>query len=250
MRTVIVSAGCSEHRRWAARLIQRAAALNDVPCLDLSDVARWNGLTHPTWVKTQIWDLVPSDTDRVVWLDADIFSVRRMPLEDVPEDAAFSAVPEADDALEHEMKKMGSQLAVATTVTNAGTYPVEDEEMNRRLNSPREKEKREKQKKYEGVLLRAPYCNAGVFVATRETEGLFRELGKRMKDDVQGCFLDQSWLNALLSGDINPLPKTWNWMIDSDDPPNGVINVHAAGLAMHEVVKVLRAMYAAGGSLC
>jgi len=207
MKTVIVTAGCGEYRPWAARLARRAGKVNDLPCLDLSDSARWDGLTHPTWVKAQIWDLVPADVDRVVWLDVDVFPVQRMPLEDVPESAPFSAMLEPSvvpgNVPNHEMQRMPD--------------------------------------------LRAPYCNAGVFVATRETEEMFRELGKRMLDNVQGCFLDQSWLNALLGGDFNALPETWNWMIDSDDAPRGVINVHAAGLAVHEVVKVLRGLYAVEG---
>jgi hypothetical protein len=203
MKTVIVTAGSGGYRAWAARLAARAEQVNGVPCMDLSDVVRWDGLLHPSWVKTQAWAHVPADVDRIVWLDVDVFPVRRMPLEDLMD--GFSAVTEPPEVLAQEVQKLSALQGCST------------------------------------------YCNAGVFVCTRASERVLSDLGAKMREPVQGYYWDQSWLNVLLSGKYNVLPRTWNWMIDSDDPPAGVINVHAAGLGFHVQHKVLRALYAVEG---
>ncbi|KKL74810.1 hypothetical protein LCGC14_2061180 [marine sediment metagenome] len=203
-RTIIVTAGCGEYRPWAARLAERAQKLNGMPCVDMSDALCWEGLTHPAWCKAQVWEHVPARVDRVVWLDADVFPARRMPVEDVPS-TRFAAVPEPPRILEQERAKL-----------------------------PALKDCR-------------AYCNAGVMVMTREAAPVMLELGRRMLSAEQGHYYDQSWLNALLMGAFSALPAAWNWMIDADEPPPDVINVHAAGLGREPRWKVLRALYAAGG---
>jgi len=204
MNTVIATAGCGDFRHWAAKLIARCRKIQDVPCLDLSDTADWSGLPHPAWIKARLWDMVPRDVDRIAWLDADVYPLRPMSLEDVS--APFSAMPEPGGLPGCEKLKMPQ--------------------------------------------LPKTYFNAGVFVATRNVRHIFEKMKRKMHDPVQGCFYDQTWFNMLLRGNANPLPTTWNWMIDSDEPPECVVNVHAAGLGGASRWKVLRALYATGGVGC
>ena len=204
--TMIATAGCGEYAPWAAKLAARAQRINDVPCMDMSGLLRWEGLTHPAWCKAQVWEHVPMRVDRVVWLDADVFPVRRMPVDLLSTDVSFAAVPEPDRILDQERAKLPA-LKDCTA-----------------------------------------YCNAGVVVMTREAAPMMLEMGRKMRAAEQGHYHDQSWLNALLMGRFGPLPTAWNWMLDADDPPDGVINVHAAGLGREPRWKVLRALYAAGGA--
>ena len=204
--TVVATAGCGKFRQWAARLATRSTMLQGAPCLDLSDVADWSNLPHPAWVKARLWDMLPEGVDRVVWLDADVYPLRRMLLADVPDDVYFAAMPESCEPPDCEKKKMPS--------------------------------------------LTGTYYNAGIFVASRRSKSLFDVMKRKMHDLRQGCYYDQSWFNVLLGGKAYPLQTTWNWMIDSDDPPAGTMNVHAAGLGGESRWKVLRALYATGGVTC
>ena len=94
MNTAVITAGIGPHARWAKRLAERFRYLNPdltpVRVVTDRDVRRLGlGLASPMLVKAFLWDLVPADADRLVWIDADCLPVA--PLGEIPECWQFAA---------------------------------------------------------------------------------------------------------------------------------------------------------------
>ena len=96
MRTVAVTAGV---RYWyaeaAMRLTNRfnrlAAMIDDgFECINASRLIPWDRIKDHRFCKAYIWDAMPSDVDRVMWIDCDCFQTRPIGLHELP-DAPFAA---------------------------------------------------------------------------------------------------------------------------------------------------------------
>lgn len=120
MRTVAVTAANLKLRPFAAAVAKRFTELSDFECLDLSGSMPWSHMKHPSWCKAWIWDFVPADVERIVWIDADCFPLRPMELCHVP-DADFAALPDARGTFTAEQGRCPF-LAGLTRYFNAGVF--------------------------------------------------------------------------------------------------------------------------------
>jgi len=78
----------------------------------------WDDLISPHWIKARIWDLVPKDVDRVVWLDSDCVPVA--PMDPWP-DCPFAAVE--DQAIGRWQDAVADKrLAMLDRYFNAGVW--------------------------------------------------------------------------------------------------------------------------------
>ena len=79
------------------------------------------------------------------------------------------------------------------------------------------------------------YYNAGIWIARRATEPLFRCLQELLLGgvaDIHPQFYEQSFLNLVLQQmplRVTDLPQTWNWMGVYGEPPKDVLMIHRAG---------------------
>lgn len=192
MKTMVVSFGDGPYQGIAETVVHRFQRLNDVEGLVLDIMQLPNNLVHPTWAKAWIWDLVPDDVERVIWIDADVVPVKPM-MDLVPEfDVPFCGV------LDHP--RATRQCA---------------EWHN------------------EAVLQLAHYFNAGVFVAHRKTEAMFKEWQAEMLEPAVP-YGDQTPLNLLLgkhypANGLYVLPPICNWLGCFGLLPDDVRMAHLAG---------------------
>lgn len=97
MRAVAIVAGKGGwHRHAAERFARRWNRLTSYipdgfPCIDASDTMPWARVHHVMFIKAFVWDVVPADTDVVLWFDTDCFQTRAIATSEIPT-AAFSAV--------------------------------------------------------------------------------------------------------------------------------------------------------------
>lgn len=116
-----VTAGSGTHRKFAALLAERFTKINAFPCVDISDDVCWKCLPDPYWVKPLIWQLVPDETERVLWLDADVFPITRVgPLPAVP----FAAVQDIQRSFDAD-KDTYPPLEGVKSYCNAGVFVAE-----------------------------------------------------------------------------------------------------------------------------
>ena len=79
------------------------------------------------------------------------------------------------------------------------------------------------------------YYNAGIWIARRTTEPLFRCLQELLLGGVAAeypQFYEQSFLNLLIQQmplRVVDMPRTWNWMGAFGEPPKDVMMIHRAG---------------------
>ena len=120
MRTIAVTAGTWKLEAFAAAVARRFTAISEFPCLDLSGSMPWKHMKHPSWCKSWIWEFVPADVDRIVWIDADCFPLKPMKLADVP-DAPFAAMNDSKGTFNAE-KERCAFLKDVTRYFNAGVF--------------------------------------------------------------------------------------------------------------------------------
>jgi len=95
MKTMAVSFGDGHLDVGAKFAVERFAELNDVEAMVMDAEKIPNNLNAAAYMKAWIFDAVPSDVERVVWIDADLIPIRSiidvMPDYPIP----FSAVTDA-----------------------------------------------------------------------------------------------------------------------------------------------------------
>ena len=75
MKTLAVSFGDGRYLKPARAAITRFSRLNDVEGMVIDIEKLPNGLDHPAWSKAFVWNVVPADVERVIWIDADIVPI-------------------------------------------------------------------------------------------------------------------------------------------------------------------------------
>ena len=92
MKTVVVSFGDGNYLEAAQTAVQRFSRLNDVEPVLLDIMQLPDRMPHASWAKAWIWDLIPDNVERAIWIDADVVPVKPM-MDLVPEfDAPFCGV--------------------------------------------------------------------------------------------------------------------------------------------------------------
>jgi hypothetical protein len=106
-----------ELEQWVA---DRFEALNGKKMLVLrrEDMPEEALTGHPSYAKSWLWDVVPSDTQRILFMDFDIVPLRPMP--EIP-DVPFAAVPDAQWCVD-EMRSKYPFFAKTRYVFNAGFF--------------------------------------------------------------------------------------------------------------------------------
>jgi len=199
MKTVVVSFGDGRHAEYAKVALRRFEQLNEVESWMLNIEALPRGLSHPTWAKAWIWESVPSDVERVIWIDTDVIPIR--PIMDLIPDFAIP------------------------------WCAVEDIEISRQ-------EAEWDKERVEGVRT---YFNAGVFVAHRSTEPMFRRLQEIALLGKRYQFSDQTPMNLLVDEmfgeeEFVKLPRECNWLLPFGDIPADVRMVHLAGAPFRDTI--------------
>jgi hypothetical protein len=82
---------------------------------DLPDAAR---AVHPSYVKAWLWDLVPIDTQRILYMDYDVVPLRSLP--EIP-DAPFVAAPDAQEYVDRRAVEY-PLIAMTGRYFNAGLF--------------------------------------------------------------------------------------------------------------------------------
>lgn len=91
-QTVAVTFGYGRFRGVARGLAARWNRLNTYPCIDVTDRIPWDKVgPHPQYGKAYLWDVLPPEIDRLLWVDSDSFPCRELPLVKLP-DVPFAAV--------------------------------------------------------------------------------------------------------------------------------------------------------------
>jgi hypothetical protein len=108
------------HPEIEAWVAARFAALNKKKVLVVgrADLPKEALLGHPTYAKAWLWDVVPEDVQRILFLDFDVVPLR--PLPEIP-DASFVAVPDAQWYVDR-MRSMYPFIAKTRHVFNAGFF--------------------------------------------------------------------------------------------------------------------------------
>ena len=133
MKAVAVTAGNEGWFRYAAcRFAFRWRALSTLiedgfPCIDASDMIPWNRLHHTMFAKAFLWDVVPKDTDVILWVDADVFQSRPVGLSELPT-APFSAVRDMKTGLE-AVRREWPRAHEVPSFFNAGVFVATREAM-------------------------------------------------------------------------------------------------------------------------
>lgn len=92
MKTIAITYGDGEYLLWVRRMAAHFERLNDIPTLVIPPADCPEGLPHPAWIKAWIWDFVPHDVDRIIWLDGDVVPMKSI-VDLLPgDDIAFAAV--------------------------------------------------------------------------------------------------------------------------------------------------------------
>ena len=123
MKTVAVAFGDGRFKEYATAAVKRFEKLNDVEgwFLDIESLPR--GLKHPSWAKAWIWNAVPHDVERVIWIDADVVPVR--PIMDVVPDFAIPFCGVRDiDISRQEAEWDQDEVRGLRTYFNAGVFVV------------------------------------------------------------------------------------------------------------------------------
>jgi glycosyltransferase involved in cell wall biosynthesis len=160
MKTEYVTLGVGpvfeEMAQLAAQLFTK---VNGLPVRVITSKDLPSDLQHPAWGKAYIWDLVDADTERVLYFDADIVSLK--PIGDLPT-GQFVA---SEDG--------GVQAFIAPSMYQSGIIlPGLD------LND---------------------YFNSGVFVCTRDTRPVFEELKTYpYSPEKYGVCFEQNMFNVLV----------------------------------------------------
>lgn len=76
MKTMAVSFGDGKYSEFAKAAVKRFQRLNDTEGMVLDIMKLPPALPYSPWAKAWIWDLVPKDVERVVWLDADVVPIK------------------------------------------------------------------------------------------------------------------------------------------------------------------------------
>lgn len=90
MKTLFVTAGHewefpSLAARSAARINDLADRFGSVRAIDISKDVPWSKVKAATFGKAWIWDCVPDDVDRIIWIDCDAIVIRPVHEEMLPE---------------------------------------------------------------------------------------------------------------------------------------------------------------------
>lgn len=106
-----------ELEQWVA---DRFEALNGRKMLLVhrEDMPEESLLGHPTYAKAWLWDVVPEDTQQIMFIDFDMVPLRAMP--EIP-DVPFAAVSDAHWYINH-MRSMYPFFAKTRYVFNAGFF--------------------------------------------------------------------------------------------------------------------------------
>jgi len=78
------------------RIAKRFEELNGIPVQVLGVQDMPSGVWDGEWIKLWIWDLLPPDTDRAIWIDPDLLPLHRV-VDLLPDDAPFCAVLECEE---------------------------------------------------------------------------------------------------------------------------------------------------------
>ena len=99
MRTVAVTAGMQwwypeAARRFTERFNRLASYRDDgFECVNANELLKgqWSRIKDHRFIKSYLWDVLPEDIDRILWLDCDMFQSRPIGLSDLP-DVPWAAV--------------------------------------------------------------------------------------------------------------------------------------------------------------
>lgn len=126
MRTVAITAGVhywypEAAKCFAERWNRLAGYVDDgFECIDLSNVLPWKDMVDHCFCKYHVWDVIPEDVERIIWVDCDCFQTRPVRLGELP-DARFSAVPDAEQSQE-KMRAGWPPAADVVRFFNAGVF--------------------------------------------------------------------------------------------------------------------------------
>jgi lipopolysaccharide biosynthesis glycosyltransferase len=203
MKTLVVSFGDGRYLQPAQASVKRFSRLNDVEGMVLDINKLPERMEHPAWAKAWIWDQVPKDVERVIWIDADVVPVR--PIMDILPDfpVPFAAVQDA---------KQSRQTA------EWGNEKVEDLDVY--FNS--------------GVFV-AHRDSEPMFREWREGSSV-----KSKQPFVDQTPLNLMLAKHLKPGEISELPKICNWIGGFGSFPQTVRMVHFAGLQKALRLDILR----------
>jgi len=196
MKTVYVTAALGGWPEDLMFLVQhRFGDVNGVPLTVLghNDIRGLvNLMPHPTWVKAFLWDLLPPDTERIMWLDADM--VAASPMGDLPTSDPWMACPDTDNT-RNRISGVRALSGIGPMYFNAGFF----------------------------VATRAA---RGVFNIAQTWMLNSNAAVPYMYLDQTPLNV----LVTLVLGGYMALPKQWNWMIKGyGPPPPDVKFVHFAG---------------------
>lgn len=211
MRAVIVTAGKGLHEPFATRLCERLRTLNPgVVVHNASREVDWVRLRAPNWGKVFI-DPPPYAWDWMIWMDPDVFPLRALPLDEIPDDAQFAAV--LDRPLTRDFEMAGfPPVRVCGNYFNAGVFALRRDAVDVLDDLRRAMDAKE-----QGTCEEQSWLN--VIVQQRDLR-------------------------------THVLERKWNWLAVTDPPPVSLVNVHAAGMPTGPRFRMLRALYAVGGERC
>ena len=207
MNTAFVTFGSGKFAPFASALARRLEALNGAPCVLLPVAPDGSDFLH---VKARMWDYVPADVDRIVYVDADTYPHK--PLGTLP-DADFAAVPDAIETQRAAPRWYPPLACLASPYFNAGFF----------------------------VCTRATAPRFQILAA------LLRQ-GWRMACDGWPHWHEQDYLNLLFAvPGYHVLPTGFNYVAGADTPrPDDLRMEHFAGVPDHIRLPVLAQLYEKG----
>ena len=210
--TYIVTFAEGKWSPFADQIVENFREVSGLPVIRIRDDREDYKLWYK-WMKCCIWDHVPDDCERIIWLDADI--VLLQPFPQLPE-GDWCAVLDWPGTF-HHAKEQWPSLRSVTQYFNAGVFVIT----------------RKTQPLFEHMKTQAP-VTADQYGHHKDQGWLNRELSK------------ERWREEL---DIVELPQKWNWLLKVwGPPPNDSILVHLAGMGSGPLDRfgIMRAMHLAG----
>jgi len=126
MKTVAVTAGMGRWfpefaKKLADRVNHLASYVDDgIECIDASSKLPWQDIRNHRMAGGWVWDAVPDDVERVVWIDCDAIPIRPLRLSELPE-GRFCAVSDVGLSVEIA-KEQWPPLRPVTSYFNSGVY--------------------------------------------------------------------------------------------------------------------------------
>lgn len=102
------------------QIAERFQRLNGMPLRVLGVNDAPEGLWNGSWIKPWLWDILPSNVDRVIWFDADIVPVNPM-MDILPESGNFCAVMDVEST-KQRMDEVATELRPVKDYFNAGFF--------------------------------------------------------------------------------------------------------------------------------